>query len=87
MRKPHLLETYRALVRTKLYPKLTRRAEELKRDGRYPFEGRWLSQAEIIFRREELRKRDREALGDLMVVFGLGWAGAALMIFALVVLL
>jgi hypothetical protein len=70
--KPHPKSEYRRLVRSYLYPRLSRDCEQFKEQGKFPFEGGWYSEEDIIRLRIELKNRNRERLFGLILVFGLG---------------
>jgi hypothetical protein len=73
--RQHPYDAYRSLVHTRLYTKLSKKTDQLKQEGRFPFEGEWRSEAEVLERSDELKKRDRELFWDLMLVFmgGIGF--------------
>jgi hypothetical protein len=70
----HPYNAYRSLVRTRMYTKLSKERDQLKQEGKFPFEGGWLSETEVLERRDELKRRDRELCWDLMLVFVLASA-------------
>lgn len=78
--KIHPYDEYRRLIRTHWYPKLSKKCDRLKQEGKFPFEGGWYSEAEIAEKREALRRRDRELLADMVVLFGAGIGLIALMV-------
>ena len=67
--RQHPYDAYRSLVRTRLYTKLSKETDQLKQEGKFPFEGEWLSEVEVLKQQDALRKRDRELFWDLMLVF------------------
>ena len=78
--KLHPYDEYRRLIRTHWYPKLSKKCDRLKQEGKFPFEGGWYSETEIAEKRDHLRKRDRELLADMVVLFGTGIGLFALLI-------
>ncbi len=82
-RKPHPFEVIRATIRAHLYPKLAKRVEQFKHDERFPFEGGWYSRTEILLWREEMQKRDRERLINVLALFGMGGGFAILLVLIL----
>lgn len=65
----HPYDAYRSLLRARLYSKLSKEKDELKQEGRFPFEGGWLSEAEVQQRLDLLKRRDRELRWDLLLCF------------------
>jgi hypothetical protein len=62
------IERYRGQVREKVYAKLMEEKETMARQGKYPFEGRWLTLDEIWTLRRWLRRRDLGILFELILL-------------------
>jgi len=56
-------------VRAKLLAQLTERRERMRKEGRYPYEARWLTQEEIIHFQGQLKKSDHTIFFELMLLF------------------
>ena len=62
------IEKYRQQVRERVYAKLASKKEKMVGEGRYPFEGQWLTLDEIRTLRRWLRRRDLEILFELILL-------------------
>lgn len=56
-------------IRKKVEDELLKQCEEFKTQNKYPWEGIWLSPHEIEKVQKVMKKRDRIALGEIMVLF------------------
>ena len=83
--KPHPYDELRRVFRSHWYAVLSDKRNQLKLEGKFPFEGGWYSEAEIGRRASELTRRDREIVFDLVLVFTLGTALVGLLLFILMV--
>jgi len=64
----HPYEAYRRLIRSSLIPKLSKRCDVLKEEGKLPFEGGWFTEEQIAEKRKDMKRRDREVLFGLAFV-------------------
>jgi hypothetical protein len=65
----HEEEVFRQYLRHKSNSQFREVQERNRRDGRYPFEGRWRMMEEIIAMQEELKRKDREIFLELNILF------------------
>lgn len=66
--KPHPYDQLRALFRSRWNGLLSQREDEIRLEGRFPFEGGLYTEAEILRLRDDLEKRDRELMVDVVLV-------------------
>lgn len=56
-------------TREKVKKELFKESEECKRQGRYPWEGLWLSPPDIRKVQERMKKRDKIVFGEIIFLF------------------
>lgn len=56
-------------TREKIKEELSKESEECKRQGRYPWEGLWLSPPDIRKVQERMKKRDKVVFGEIIFLF------------------
>ena len=72
---------YRNVVHAYWYPRLAKKCGRLREEGKYPFEGEWRTQAEIVRLRRSLRRRDRALVMDIGMVFAVAIGILAMLVF------
>ena len=70
--KPHPYDEYRSLILAYISPRLSLKCGQMKLLRKFPFEGEWYDEKEVRNHHEGLRKRDRQLLLDLLLVFTAG---------------
>ena len=76
-------EVYRQQIREKYYPRYLQEVERKKKEGKFPFEGKWGTVGEILKLQRELKKKDKVVFIELLsLYFSLG-----IIIFALYLLM
>lgn len=68
-RVEELEKTYRKEVRDKLLKDITRKNEDMIKNGLFPFEGRWLNIDDIKIYKKKLKKKDRGIFYELIFLF------------------
>jgi hypothetical protein len=68
-RREKLERIYREEVRNRLIKDITKKNEEMIKNGLFPFEGRWFTIDEIKRYRRKLKKKDRGIFYELIFLF------------------
>ena len=77
------IEAYRQQIREEYYPKYSEEVERKKKEGKFPFAGKWGTVGEILKLQRELKKKDKVVFIELLsLYFSLG-----IIIFALYLLM
>jgi hypothetical protein len=63
------VRTLRSAVRTKVREETLSEYDEAKKEGKYPWEGMWLTPEQITRAQEKLKKRDKVVLFELLGFF------------------
>lgn len=74
------LDGYRRVIRERYLAFYARQSEEMRREGKYPYQGGWRTLEEIRHLQKEMWRQDRALLFDLVVVY-LGMAFFALLLY------
>ena len=75
------IEAYRQQIREEYYPKYSEEVERKKKEGKFPFAGKWGTVGEILKLQRELKKKDRIIFCEILflylfsgiITYGLYW--------------
>jgi len=62
-------EVYRQQIREKYYPRYLQEVERKKKEGKFPFEGKWGTVGEILKLQRELKKKDRIIFCEILFLY------------------
>ena len=64
-----VIEAYRQQIREEYYPKYSEEVERGKKEGKFPFEGKWGTVGEILKLQRELKKKDRIIFREILFLY------------------
>lgn len=64
-----VVEAYRKQIRGKYYQKYSEEFERKKKEGNFPFEGKWVAVNEISKLQKRLKKKDRIIFYEILFLY------------------